>query len=100
MIEPQKDVNVFLRSDTKIEPLSCGWYTWGHLLPPIQHALNIAFRQLPLLRSFVANPSIHAAATMDPTLLGAPFIQLQKEDVPRISALAADTAGRCGDLIR
>ena len=100
MIDANEEDGLFLRSDTKIEPLSCGWYVWGHLVPPIQHALNLAFRQLPLLKSFVANPSVHEAASSDPGLLGAPFVQLQKADVSRIADLAARTADSCGDQIR
>ena len=94
------DAALYLRSDTKMEPLSCGWYTWGHLVPPIQQALNIAFRQLSLLKSFVATPSIHEAASLDPTLLGSPFVQLRRADVPQVSALIADTLSRCGNLIQ
>lgn len=100
MVDTNKDELLFLRSDTKIEPLSCGWYTWGHLVPPVQHAINIAFRQLSLLRSFVSNPSIHEAACSDPSLLGAPFVQLQKSDVPQIADLVAHTVEDCGHLIQ
>ena len=100
MDDIKQDVPVFLRSDTKIEPLACGWYAWGHLVPPVQHALNIAFRQLPLLRSFVSNPSVHEAAASDPELLGAPFVQLQKADVPQVANLLASTVGDCANLIQ
>jgi L-ascorbate metabolism protein UlaG (beta-lactamase superfamily) len=100
MIDTEEDVALFLRSDTKIEPLSCGWYAWGHLVPPIQHAINIAFRQLSLLRSFVSNPSVHEAASSDPSLLGAPFVQLPKGDVPQVAELLANTVDSCGNLIQ
>jgi L-ascorbate metabolism protein UlaG (beta-lactamase superfamily) len=100
MIDTKVGVNLFLRSDTKIEPLSYGWYVWGHLVPPIQHAINIAFRQLSLLKSFVSNPSVHEAASADPSLLGAPFVQLQKADVPQIADLLANTVDNCGSLIQ
>ena len=98
-IEAKNDAAVYLRSDTKIEPLACGWYVWGHLVPPIQQAFNIAFRQLSLLKSFVTNPSIHEAASLDPTLLGAPFIQLRRTYMPEVAALIADTLENCSDLI-
>lgn len=99
MTDTNESVDLFLRSDTKIEPLSCGWYVWGHLVPPLQHAINLAFRQLPLLKSFVANPSVHEAAAADPSLLGAPFVQLQNVDVPRIARLLANTVDSCAHLI-
>lgn len=100
MIHPNEDEALFLKSETKIEPLSCGWYVWGHLVPPIQHALNLAFRQLPLLKSFVSNPSVHEAAASDPGLLGAPFVQLPKTDVPRMAELLANTADSCANQLR
>jgi L-ascorbate metabolism protein UlaG (beta-lactamase superfamily) len=94
------EADLFLRSGTKIEPLCCGWYAWGHLIPPIQRAINITFRYLPLLESFVANPSIHEAAAMDPTLLGAPFVQLSRANVAQIASLAADTSASCDSAIQ
>lgn len=100
MIDTKEDQALFLRSETKIEPLSCGWYVWGHLVPPVQHALNLAFRQLSLLKSFVANPSVHEAAASDPGLLGAPFVQLQKAEVARVAELAKRTAESCGNQLR
>ncbi len=100
MSEARDDVPLYLRSETKIEPLTCGWYAWGHLIPPVQHALNLAFRQLPLLKSFVSNPSVHVAAAADPSLLGAAFVQLPNSDVPKIAQSVADVSDRCGHLLR
>lgn len=100
MIDTQTDSGVYLRSSTKIEPLSCGWYAWGHLIAPVQHALNLAFRQLPLLKSFVATPAIHEAAARDPDMLGAAFIQLPRTQLRQIAALEAATAAQCRHLIQ
>lgn len=100
MNDTNEDVPLFLRNATKIEPLSCGWYTWGHLVPPLQHAINIALRQLPLLRSFVANPSVHEAAASDPSLLGGPFLETARADLPRIAELVAQTVDAHGTLIQ
>ena len=79
----------YLRSDVKIEPLAWGWYAWGHLLSPISHALNLVARQIPLLKSFIANPSIHHAAAKDPAFLGGPFVQLDGSARPGALALLA-----------
>jgi L-ascorbate metabolism protein UlaG (beta-lactamase superfamily) len=62
--------------NVKIEPLVDRWYAWTHLLSPVQGALNLAFRFLPVARSFVAAPAVHAAATQDPTMYGGPFMEL------------------------
>jgi L-ascorbate metabolism protein UlaG (beta-lactamase superfamily) len=91
---------IYLRSDVKLEPLSCGWYCWGHLIPPLQHALNIAARQLPLLKSFIANPSVHYSSSKDPNMLSAPFVQLNVGEVPRVVELLESTTERCRDLIQ
>ncbi len=75
---------VFLRPEVKMEPLVSGWHAWNHLISPIQHALNVANRQLPLLDSFIRNPSVHAAACSDPAMFGGPFVELSVEQVPEI----------------
>jgi L-ascorbate metabolism protein UlaG (beta-lactamase superfamily) len=81
---------VFLKPDVKIEPLVGGWYAWSHLIAPVQQAMNLAFRQLPLLQSFVANPAIHAAAAANPALVGGSFVALTEADAPRVKALLDD----------
>ena len=60
----------FLKPDVKIELLACRWFAWPHLIAPVPHALNIAFRHLPLMQSFVANPQVHVAAASDPKAFG------------------------------
>ena len=96
----QDNAHVYLKSGVKLEPLSCGWYVWGHLVSPVQNALNLAFRQLPLLKSFIATPSVHEAASNDPALLGAPFLQLPRSEVPAVAALLAATTEQCGPLLQ
>jgi L-ascorbate metabolism protein UlaG (beta-lactamase superfamily) len=91
---------VYLKSDTKIEPLSCRWYTWSHLVSPVQHALNIAFRQIPLLKSFVANPRVHEAASSNPAMLGGHFVELKSADVPQARTLLLDLMERHAHMIQ
>ena len=99
-MQGDKDVGVYLRSDTKIEPLACRWYAWAHLISPVQHALNIAFRHLPVLKSFVVNPTVHEAACKDPEFLGAPFIHLTRSDTAEIGTLINNTLRQCSGLIQ
>lgn len=91
---------VYLRSNTKIEPLCCRWYAWSHLISPLQLALNITFRQLPLLRSFIANPAVHENASKDLKFMGGSFVQLARKDMPAVRALLSDMTQRCARLIR
>lgn len=89
----------FLRSDVRIEPLLMGWYAWPHLVAPAQHAMNIAFRHLPIMQSFVRNPAVHEAAARDPKLLGGPFITLPASDAGKVAELIKETERRSAPLI-
>jgi L-ascorbate metabolism protein UlaG (beta-lactamase superfamily) len=83
------EVAVFLKPGTKIEPLAFGWYAWIHLIPPVQRALNLTYRQLPLLESFIRTPDVHVAANADAALYGGPFVQIAAQRVEDIRALVS-----------
>lgn len=89
----------YLKQSVKMELLACRWYVWPHLISPAQHALNLLYRYLPILRSFVRSPSVHEAATRDPNLFWGPFINLPVAHVAQISALIRDIEARCGKLL-
>jgi L-ascorbate metabolism protein UlaG (beta-lactamase superfamily) len=91
---------VYLRPDTKLEPLIGNWYAWPHLLSPVLYALNMAFRYIPLLKSFVANPAIHVASARDPKFLCAPFAQLTAGQVGQVRELLRTTLERNKDALR
>lgn len=93
------DQEVFLRPQVKMEPLVSGWHAWLHLIAPIQHALNLANRQLPLLESFTRNPSVHAAACSNPAMFGGPFVDLPPEQVPLVQAHGEQMQERHARLI-
>jgi L-ascorbate metabolism protein UlaG (beta-lactamase superfamily) len=90
---------VFLKPDVKIELLAGRWFVWSHLISPVQHAMNIAFRHLPLMQSFVATPQVHVAASQDPNLLGGPFMDLPESAVPEIKSLIQQTTMQFAKLI-
>jgi L-ascorbate metabolism protein UlaG (beta-lactamase superfamily) len=89
----------FLKPELKIELLAGRWFAWPHLIAPVQHAMNIAFRHLPLMQSFVANPQVHVAAAKDPNMLGGPFLDLPATAVPEIKTLIQQTTARFPELI-
>ncbi|MDP4836491.1 MAG: MBL fold metallo-hydrolase [Burkholderiales bacterium] len=66
----------FLRPDVVVEPLVSRWYAWPPMVSPVTACLNIAYRYLPLMESFVSAPSAHEAACNDPKLRGSPFVDL------------------------
>jgi len=90
---------VYLRPDVKIEPLVCGWYAWIHLVSPAQHALNVLNRHIPLLQSFIKNPSVHVVSAADPALFGGPFVDLAADKVSQVQELLAETEVRCAKLL-
>lgn len=90
---------VFLKPDVKIEFLAGRWFAWPHLVAPVQHAMNIAFRHLPLMQSFVANPHVHIAAANDPNMLGGPFLDLPLSAVSEIKTLIQRTTNQFPELI-
>jgi L-ascorbate metabolism protein UlaG (beta-lactamase superfamily) len=96
---PQASEAMFLRPDTNVELLSCRWHAWQHTISTVQHAMNLAYRQIPLLESFVANPAIHCASSADPALLGAPFVDLPESKVSEVATLLAETKRRCVNLL-
>ncbi len=94
------DSELYLRPDTRLEPLMCRWPAWPHLLAPAPHAMNLAYRHLGQLRSFVSNPEAHAAAARDPTLFGGPFVCLQASDVSAVQELIQRTCDNCAELLK
>jgi len=91
---------VYLSSITKIEPLSGRWYAWGHLVSPIQQALNVAFRHTPSFQSFVANAAIHENASKNPKMLGGSFMELTRSDVAAVKELFQETQHKLGHLFQ
>jgi Diiron non-heme beta-hydroxylase N-terminal domain len=91
---------VYLKPEVKVEPLVCRWYAWSHLIAPVQLALHIKYRILPLLHNFVQNPLVHVAANRDPNMYGGPFVSLEVTDVERVVKLIDDTTVGCAGLIK
>jgi L-ascorbate metabolism protein UlaG (beta-lactamase superfamily) len=96
---PGMSDQAFLKPDVKIELLAGRWFAWAHLIAPVQHAMNIAFRHLPLMQSFVATPQVHIAAAKDPNMLGGPFLDLPESAVPEIKTLIQRTTTEFSELI-
>lgn len=90
----------FLRSEAKMELLAYRWYAWPHLVSPVQHAMNVAFRHIPLLESFLENPAMHAQACADPAMLGGPFVDLPEERAAAVRKLLRETKVRGEKSIR
>ena len=90
---------MYLKPETKMELLMFRWFAWPHLISPTQHALNMAFRHLPLMTSFISNPKIHISAMQDPMMLGGPFVDLPEHAVPLVKELLERTRDEGSHLI-
>jgi L-ascorbate metabolism protein UlaG (beta-lactamase superfamily) len=94
-----EDQPVFLKSSAKIEPLVSRWYAWPHMVSPVQHALNVVYRYLPVLKSFTSNASVHTTAAQDPTLFCGPFVNLSGDAVAEVKLLIEETTRESSELI-
>ncbi len=98
-LQTDKEVS-YLKASVKVEPLIDRWHAWTHLLAPAQQAMNLAFRYLPALESFVASPSVHIAATKNPEMYGGPFVDLPHKAVPDVTSYLATTRMRRAEALR
>jgi len=80
-----------LRPDVVVEPVVAGWYATTQLVSPLAHAMNTAFRHIPIMQSYIQSPQMHAAAVQDPDLLGGPFIDHPAEQAGDVADLLAQT---------
>jgi L-ascorbate metabolism protein UlaG (beta-lactamase superfamily) len=80
-----------LSPSTFVEPLVNSWVAWPTLIAPVPASLHLDRYQLPLLRSFVENPEVHADASASPELVCGPFAAVPPSRVPEVAALIAKT---------
>jgi L-ascorbate metabolism protein UlaG (beta-lactamase superfamily) len=80
-----------LSPSTFIEPLVNRWAAWPTLIAPVPASLHLIRYQLPLLRSFVANPELHEEASRSPALVCGPFAALPRTRVIKVQELLAST---------
>jgi L-ascorbate metabolism protein UlaG (beta-lactamase superfamily) len=92
--------HAFLRTHVKVEPLVDRWPAWTHILAPPQQAMNLAFRYLPALQSFVSSPGVHIAAAQDPEMYGGPFVALPLDAVPAVQAYIAEVTEKRAEALR
>lgn len=93
------DPLVVLKQDVVVEPLVERWHAWAHLVSPATASLNVIYRHIALLESFVAAPQVHAAACKNPSLRGGPFVDLPQSDVEVVKQLIQSTRRRQANQI-
>ncbi|MEM1336661.1 MAG: MBL fold metallo-hydrolase [Bacteroidota bacterium] len=98
-MEFKDDDLVYIKPNLVIEPLVDNWYAWTHLIAPATAAMNIQERHLEIMRSYVANPKVHANAIKNPKMLGGPFMDYKEERVKEVEALIKQTKMVCSELL-
>jgi L-ascorbate metabolism protein UlaG (beta-lactamase superfamily) len=86
-----KKNNWFLKPNVVIEPLVERWYAWAHLISPATAAMNVVGRHLKIMNSYIQSPQIHAAAVLNPKMLGGPFMDYKTSRVDDIRKLREKT---------
>jgi L-ascorbate metabolism protein UlaG (beta-lactamase superfamily) len=81
----------YLKPNVVIEPLIQRWYAWTHLISPATAAMNIVGRHLKIMNSYIQSPRIHAAAVMNPKMLGGPFMDYNGDRTEDVKQLRDET---------
>jgi len=89
----------YLKQNIQVEQLINNWYAWIQIIPPVQGALNIVHRHLPMMDSYISAPQVHASAVNNPAFRGGPFIDLKGEKVEEVKQLIAQTNNDCRENI-
>lgn len=89
----------YLKPNVVIEPLIQRWYAWAHLISPPTAAMNVVGRHLKIMNSYIQSPQIHAAAVLNPKMLGGPFMDYKGKRVEEIKQLRDNTLAEQTDLI-
>jgi L-ascorbate metabolism protein UlaG (beta-lactamase superfamily) len=79
--------SVYLRSDLNFEPLINSFYAWLHSASPAPAALNLAKNFLPILKSYLAAPEVHARAARNPATKGGPFADIRSVSIEDVRLL-------------
>jgi L-ascorbate metabolism protein UlaG (beta-lactamase superfamily) len=76
-----------LADTTLVECLAHSWPAWPNIIAPAPASLHLLQYQIPLLRSYLENPAVHALASKESTLTGGAFINIAADRFAEISSL-------------
>jgi L-ascorbate metabolism protein UlaG (beta-lactamase superfamily) len=76
---------------TLIEPLINQWPAWPHLLSPVTASLHLQHHQIPILQSYIKNPTLHFSLARDPKYAGSPFSDIPPRRIGEMQELLAST---------
>jgi L-ascorbate metabolism protein UlaG (beta-lactamase superfamily) len=82
-----KEKGLYLKPNLVFEPLYDNWYAWSHLISPATAAMNVVGRHHTIIESYLAAPSIHAEAVLNPKMRGGPFMDFGGGRIAEVKAL-------------
>jgi L-ascorbate metabolism protein UlaG (beta-lactamase superfamily) len=82
---------MYLKPNIVFEPLFDRWYAWSHLISPATSAMNILERHIRIMESYLADPTIHAEAVLNPKMRGGPFMDFGGKRSDEVEKLYKDT---------
>lgn len=94
-----QDKPYYLKPNIVAEPLFNQWYAWSYLISPASAAMIVSNLHIPLMKSFISAPQVHAAAARNPALLGGKFVGLPAEKTTEIGDLLEKTVAEQQELI-
>jgi len=80
-----------LSESTLVEPLVNCWSAWSFLIAPVPASLHLLQYQLPLLQSYLDDPTFHAAASQDLSLAGGAFVKVSADRASEVESLLENT---------
>jgi L-ascorbate metabolism protein UlaG (beta-lactamase superfamily) len=90
---------LYLKDSVVAQPTILRWYACPELIAPQTAALNVVFRHLRTMRSYVKAPEMHAALSRRPETRGGPFMALDSDRQGDVRALIEETERRQAPLI-
>ena len=91
---------MYLKPNVVLEPLVDKWYAWSHLISPGTAAMNIVGRHHMITESYLAAPSIHAEAVLNPKMRGGPFMDFGGARIDEVTALHEESLVKQSKIIQ
>jgi hypothetical protein len=83
-----------LGDSTVAEPLVNKWVAWAHVLSPVPSSLHLLHYQIKILKSYLADPSVHVRTCQNPKLRSGPFVDIPAERAHEVGDFLSATETR------
>jgi L-ascorbate metabolism protein UlaG (beta-lactamase superfamily) len=91
---------LFLRPNAIVEPLVDRFYATLYATAPIPATMNLAFRQISMLESYLQAPDLHFSGSRNPKFRGGFFVGVDDKRKDEVEALLTSIRRDRADMIR